>query len=332
MRKAKRSKPKKRNKFFKDNSQNESPEAEGLDAQKKTKEQREEKPIPVVPSQSVIPIKDIYRGMIITDDDRYIKIVEVLPTNFTLKSVEEQDNIIHLFASWLRIAPSNIQFKVITRRADSTNIIRNIMKAAEVEEQPKCRELTKDHIRFIQELSGQEALARRFFIIFEYENTGTRKKTIDDIADDIAEAVRKIRSGVGACGSEIVIPKDDDYFQAEALYQFYNRKSSAKESLAERVIRVTEDTMKVKGLTKGVTRIQLFQLSITLRLEAWTSLTRTLLSVMVSICHSSLSLAMVILQPLSVVGLQPSWKPVTASMWTLSPVSRIEVRLRTRWP
>lgn len=252
MRKAKRSKPKKRNKFFKDNSQNESPEAEGLDAQKKTKEQREEKPIPVVPSQSVIPIKDIYRGMIITDDDRYIKIVEVLPTNFTLKSVEEQDNIIHLFASWLRIAPSNIQFKVITRRADSTNIIRNIMKAAEVEEQPKCRELTKDHIRFIQELSGQEALARRFFIIFEYENTGTRKKTIDDIADDIAEAVRKIRSGVGACGSEIVIPKDDDYFQAEALYQFYNRKSSAKESLAERVIRVTEDTMKVKGLTKGV--------------------------------------------------------------------------------
>ena len=70
MRKAKRSKPKKRNKFFKDNSQNESPEAEGLDAQKKTKEQREEKPIPVVPSQSVIPIKDIYRGMIITDDDR----------------------------------------------------------------------------------------------------------------------------------------------------------------------------------------------------------------------------------------------------------------------
>ena len=46
MRKAKRSKPKKRNKFFKGNSQNESSEAEGLDAQKKTKEQREEKPIP----------------------------------------------------------------------------------------------------------------------------------------------------------------------------------------------------------------------------------------------------------------------------------------------
>ena len=103
MRIAKRSKPKKRSKFFKGKPKDESPEAEGMDTEKKAKEQREEKPIPVVPSQSVIPIKDIYRGMIITDDDRYIKIVEVLPTNFTLKSVEEQDNIIHLFASWLRI-------------------------------------------------------------------------------------------------------------------------------------------------------------------------------------------------------------------------------------
>ena len=124
MRTAKRSKPKKRSKFFKGKPKDVSPEAEGLDTEKKTMEQQEEKPIPIVPSQSIIPIKDIYRGMIITDDDRYIKIVEVLPTNFTLKSVEEQDNIIHLFASWLRIAPSNIQFKVITRRADSTNIIR----------------------------------------------------------------------------------------------------------------------------------------------------------------------------------------------------------------
>ena len=209
-----------------------------------------EKPLPVEPSQSIIPVKDIYRGMIITDDDRYIKIVEVMPTNFTLKSVEEQDNIIHLFASWLRIAPSNIQFKVITRRADISNIVQNIKAAAESETQPKCRELTEDHIKFIQELSGQEALSRRFFIVFEYERRSLRKKTIDDIADDMAEAFRKIRSGVGACGSEVVIPKDDDYFQAEALYQFYNRKTSERETLAERVIRVTEDTMKVKGLVK----------------------------------------------------------------------------------
>ena len=37
MRAAKRNKAQKSNKFFKGNSQNESPEAEGLDAQKKTR-------------------------------------------------------------------------------------------------------------------------------------------------------------------------------------------------------------------------------------------------------------------------------------------------------
>ena len=49
--------------------------------------------------QSIIPIKQIYKGMIVTEDDRYIKILEVLPINFALRSNEEQDNIIHLFAA-----------------------------------------------------------------------------------------------------------------------------------------------------------------------------------------------------------------------------------------
>lgn len=43
MRTAKRSKPKKRSKFFKGKPKDVSPEAEGLDTEKKTMEQQEEK-------------------------------------------------------------------------------------------------------------------------------------------------------------------------------------------------------------------------------------------------------------------------------------------------
>lgn len=213
---------------------------------------KEKKEFPVMPVQEIIPIKEIYRGIIVTNDGRYIKILEVLPINFTLKSYEEQDNIIHLFASWLRIAPSSMQFKVITRRADSSNIIQNIEEASENETQPKCRELIEDHIQFIEQLSGTEALQRRFFLIFEYENNSTRKKTIDDIADDVEETCRKVRAGLGACGNEIINPTDEDYFTAEILYLFYNRKSCTEESLADRIIRVTKDYMSMNGLVEGV--------------------------------------------------------------------------------
>lgn len=209
------------------------------------------KEFPVTPVQDVIPIKEIYRGVIVTTDGRYIKILEVLPINFTLKSYEEQDNIIHLFASWLRIAPSSMQFKIITRRADSSNIIQNIEDASEKETQPKCRELIEDHIKFIERLSGTEALQRRFFLIFEYENTSIRKKTIDDIADDVEETCRKVRGGLGACGNEVIIPTDEDYFMAEILYLFYNRKTCIEEPLDSRIIRVTKDYMAMHGLVEG---------------------------------------------------------------------------------
>lgn len=202
--------------------------------------------------QSVVPVKNIYRGMIITSDDRYVKILEILPINFSLKSIEEQDNIIHLFASWLRIAPSNLQFKIITRRADTTQIIRNVLLAAEEETHPACRELTENHIQFIRDLSGQEALSRKFFLVFEYEPAASRTKTLDDIADDVAEAARKIRAGLAQCGNEVIFPQNDDYFQAEILYTYFNRKSCGTELLSDRVIRVTTDRMETLGLKEGI--------------------------------------------------------------------------------
>ena len=45
-------------------------------------------------TQSLVPVVDIRNGVIITEDGRYLKIIEVLPTNFYLKSSMEQMNII----------------------------------------------------------------------------------------------------------------------------------------------------------------------------------------------------------------------------------------------
>lgn len=202
--------------------------------------------------QSIIPIKQIYKGMIVTEDDRYIKILEVLPINFALRSNEEQDNIIHLFAGWLRVAPIKMQFKIVTRKADSFEIVNNVKAATAKETHPKCRELADNYIDFIERLSEQEALTRRFFIIYEYETISSREKTIDDIAIEMEEMARKIRGNLAACGNEVVTPQNEEYFQAEILYQFYNRQSCVTEQLADRVLRVTDDVMKGKGLVEGV--------------------------------------------------------------------------------
>ena len=51
-------------------------------------------------TQKWLPIDNIRNGVIILKDGRFIKVVEVLPVNFYLKSEVEQENIIYYFSSY----------------------------------------------------------------------------------------------------------------------------------------------------------------------------------------------------------------------------------------
>mgnify|MGYP001030446327 CR=1 FL=1 len=50
-------------------------------------------------TQNLVPVVDIQKGVLITEDGRYIKVLEIVPTNFYLKSRIEQQNIIYYFSS-----------------------------------------------------------------------------------------------------------------------------------------------------------------------------------------------------------------------------------------
>ena len=52
--------------------------------------------------QAWLPVKNIIGGVVITKDNRFIKILEVLPVNFYLKSPSDQQNIITSYAAYLR--------------------------------------------------------------------------------------------------------------------------------------------------------------------------------------------------------------------------------------
>ena len=97
-----------------------------------------------------------------TTDDRYIKILEIEPINFMLRSSEEQFNIISSFASWLKISPMRLQFKSITRKADSDKHIAMVRSELEVEENQACKRQGEGYLRFIKDVGSREALTRRF--------------------------------------------------------------------------------------------------------------------------------------------------------------------------
>lgn len=203
--------------------------------------------------QPFIPVKDIRNGIVETTDGRYVKILEIEPINFMLRSSEEQYNILSSFASWLKISPMKLQFKSITRKADSDKHIAMIRKELSMEDNAQCRAMGEDYIRLIKDVGSREALTRRFFLIYQYEAIGrSESDDYSKVYSMLVSAEQNARAYFMQCGNNIIQPKNPDQAVAEILYMFFNRRSCVDEPFTDRVNRVIIDTMAAKEKVIGV--------------------------------------------------------------------------------
>ena len=205
--------------------------------------------------QDFLPVREIRNGIIETTDDRYVKIIEILPINFLLRSSEEQYNIISSFASWLKISPMKLHFKSVSRKADSDKHVAMVREELSREENQQCRQLGEEYLRLIKDVGNKEALSRRFFLIFQYEPPAGKRSSGESYADIygmIQTAVQNAKTYFMQCGNAIVQPEDEDAFTAEVLYMFFNRSSCVNEPFQSRVERVVVDTMQAKGKIIGL--------------------------------------------------------------------------------
>ena len=124
----------------------------------------------ILSTQSLVKIKEINNGVIVTEDNRYVKIVEVTPINFHMRSNKERNIIISSFMNWIKIAPIKIQFKVLSFPANINGHIEGLSKDMQKEENEKCRELQEDYLELICNVGLREGVTRRFFIVYEYES------------------------------------------------------------------------------------------------------------------------------------------------------------------
>ena len=186
-----------------------------------------------------LPIDRIENGIVIIKDGRYIKILEVEPLNFLLRGPREQRNIVYSFASLLKISPVKLQFKVISKKADVGRHLEKLKECMQMESNPRCRELQRDYYNLIRRLGSREAVTRRFFMIFEYENEyGSRRTDYKEILSVLETTVRNARSFLLQCGNHIVEHDNEDEFISEIFYILLNRKTSAQVSLQDHVAEV----------------------------------------------------------------------------------------------
>ena len=188
------------------------------------------------PVADYLPISRIENGVIYTKDHRYVKVVEVIPINFLLRSAREQRSIIYSFVSYLKISPVKLQFKVLTRRADIGRHMETVRREMAQETNGQCRLMQEDYLQFIQQICSREAVTRRFFLVFEYEPWSNARRT-----DEEGEAIGSLQSAVHTasnylrqCGNEVVLPDNEDEFTIDVLYNLLCRNESATKPLPVR--------------------------------------------------------------------------------------------------
>ena len=94
--------------------------------------------------QAWLPVKNIIGGVVITKDNRFVKILELLPVNVYLKSANDRQNIVSSFAAYLKIAPNDLQMVARTLPADTQAYVEQMRRFAEQEENEDCREMIED--------------------------------------------------------------------------------------------------------------------------------------------------------------------------------------------
>ena len=226
--------------MFKNNKHK--PQVEGQPAASSSKKSGKQKKLQIRSTQMFSPVRDVRDGIVVTKDKRYIKIMEFTPVNLELRSASERDLIISAFAAALKIMPTTVQMKVVTRRAETQKYTDQIIEDLQNETCQNVRDLAAERADLIEETALNGGVTRRFFLIFEYEETNKelgRKTTWADIRNHIFYQASLIANALSACGNVQIQPDDaEDVWTMEVLYSILCRGESEKKPFKNRMYEV----------------------------------------------------------------------------------------------
>ena len=193
----------------------------------------------IASTQQYMPILDVRDDIIITKDERYIKLMEFSPINFELRSPAEQDQIIGIFGAAIRTWPKDVHIKVITTPSDVGDFINELQSCMETEASEKCRELQLDQIKMLERISQTQGVTRRFFVSIPFENAGGFRKTptFHEIKTTLDKQARSVQNSLESCGNAL-ISSDDRNYVLSALYTSACKAQSDVISWEERKVYV----------------------------------------------------------------------------------------------
>ena len=150
--------------------------------------------------QEWLPFEKILsNGIIKLKNSNYIKILEIIPINFNLKSELEKEAILNSYKIFLKTCNFNFQILIQSKKEDLTNHISKI-NFQKNKENNKIKIISESYINYIKNLNlNKKSSNKNFYIILK--NNIEENKTENIIIEELNEKYFKIKECLARCGN-----------------------------------------------------------------------------------------------------------------------------------
>lgn len=149
--------------------------------------------------QNWIPIEKIFEnGIIKLKNKKYIKIIQIFPINFNLKSKLEQEAILNSYKIFLKTCNFNIQILIRNSTQDLNQHINNVKNNLKNENNERLNEISNNYFNFIQDFNSvKNSSVKKFYIIISNNLQEEEKNSLNNLNENYL----KIKENLFRCGN-----------------------------------------------------------------------------------------------------------------------------------
>lgn len=139
--------------------------------------------------------KILSNGLIKTKNSSYIKIIEVSPINYNLKTELEKEAILSSYKKVFQNCNFNLQVLIQSKKEDLSKHIKKI------KDNSIYQEISKKYIEYIEDLSKTKKSSSKNFYIIIKENTLDENKNEKLSQEKLQEKYLKLKEAISRCGN-----------------------------------------------------------------------------------------------------------------------------------
>lgn len=168
--------------------------------------------------QNWIPIDAFFNnGIVKIKNNKYLKIIKIIPINYSLKSELEKKSILNSYKVFLKTCNFNIQIIIQSNKEDLSKHIKNINNQIKKEKQKNNNivNYSKKYIDFINKKNKEKnSSSKNFYILIDSQNNLENKENL--IIQDLNDKYLKIKDNLIRCGNKV-----EEIKQKEELIKIY---------------------------------------------------------------------------------------------------------------